>query len=166
MERAAHISADRVYRYSLVRRWAPVGPALRWVMLNPSTADAEIDDPTIRRVIEFSRREAYAAAIVYNLYALRSPSPEQLWSHRDPIGPENDWALRAAARGALNDAYRYAQEPKIVVAWGAKAPADRVATVTHDHLAAVPMMCLGRTKDGAPRHPLYVKGDAALQRWR
>lgn len=166
METAARISTDRVYRYSLMQRWDPWGPALRWVMLNPSVADAKEDDPTIRRVVEFSRREGYAACVVANLYALISTDPKWLISHPYPIGPENDYTLQAIAHGAMQDGYQHGREAIVVVAWGARAPLPRVQSVVHQHLAGVKLMCLGTTKAGAPRHPLYIQGETPLVAWR
>lgn len=166
METAARLSPDGLYRYTLMRRWEPWGPALRWVMLNPSVADAKEDDPTIRRVIEFSRREGYAACVVANLFALRATDPRAITQHPFPSGVWNDDTLHQVARAAILDGYQHQREAVVVVAWGARAPADRVQSVVHGPLAAVKLMCLGRTKAGAPRHPLYVSGTTPLERWR
>ena len=104
IERAAVISKCGAYRYSLTRRWSGA-PLLTFVMLNPSTADAKEDDPTIRRCIGFARREGAGELIVANLYALRSSAPEALWSARDPIGPKNSaharWPRRASGRSVV-----------------------------------------------------------------
>ena len=98
IERAAVISKCGAYRYSLTRKWSDA-PLLSFVMLNPSTADAKEDDPTIRRCIGFARREGAGGLIVANLYALRSSSPEALWAARDPIGPQNRrWRSLASPR--------------------------------------------------------------------
>lgn len=150
----ADISDCGTYRYRLGRRWGP-GSSVLWIMLNPSTADADVDDPTIRRCIGFAKRWGHDAIEVVNLYALRATDPQALLRHRDPFGPRNWHTLQGAIGGrhALN-----------VAAWGAKAV--RVPASTHVH---VPMMagrvgarvhCLAVTKDGHPRHPLYVEGDA------
>src|SRR5437870_2889354 len=88
-ERDAKISDCGRYRYTLTRRVGVGGP-LVWVMLNPSTADAEVDDPTIRRVMKFTEASDCGLAIVVNLFALRSPSPKALRGHADPVGPDND----------------------------------------------------------------------------
>ena len=114
IERAAVISKCGAYRYSLTRKWSDA-PLLSFVMLNPSTADAKEDDPTIRRCIGFARREGAGGLIVANLYALRSPSPEALWSARDPIGPENLQTLAGLAAQAVDQSF------PIVCAWGAHA---------------------------------------------
>lgn len=128
-------------------------------MLNPSTADAQLDDPTIRRCRGFAASWGYAGIEVVNLYALRSPAPAALWKHADPHGPENDHHLYAAAR----------QHGAVLCAWGRHARPDRVATAVALFRAAGvadrDITCLGLTKDGAPRHPLYVHGGTLARPW-
>ena len=87
-ERSAVLSDDGKYRYQLDRKWGPGEVMLTFVMLNPSTADANEDDPTIRRCVNFAKRELFHGIRVLNLYAYRTPSPAQLWLADDPIGPE------------------------------------------------------------------------------
>jgi len=164
VDKAARLSPDGRYRYWLRRRWAGrdgVGVRYRlvtFVMLNPSTADAELDDPTIRRCQSFARSWGYDGIMVVNLYALRSTDPKGLWLDGDPVGPRNDSHLRIAAFFAQYD------DTPIVAAWGANARPERVAEVL-----AIPHMdrltCLGVTKDGSPRHPLYVRGDTPTTAW-
>lgn len=148
--RDATISPCGTYRYDLIRRWGEGGCVL-WVMLNPSTADALVDDPTIRRCIGFTKAWGYNALTVVNLFALRATDPKALKGHRDPGGPKNvehiDYWVRWADFG--------------VAAWGAfdvgwKKRSGIEATF---RLAEKPLYCLGKTKNGSPRHPLYVKGD-------
>ncbi|MCQ4189429.1 DUF1643 domain-containing protein [Methylocystis suflitae] len=159
IERAAVISACGAYRYSLTRRWSGA-PLLPFVMLNPSTADAKEDDPTIRRCIGFARREGAGGLIVANLYGLRSPSPEALWSARDPIGPENWRTLVGLAAQAI------AQSLPIICAWGAQVRGDRVdEALRMFHASGARLACLGRTRRGAPRHPLYVRASQSLERF-
>lgn len=160
MARAARISDNGLYRYALLRRWAASGPVATFVMLNPSTADAYVDDPTIRRCIGFARTWGCGAVHVLNLYAYRATKPADLWLADDPVGPAND---RYLSRHVL--ASRIRRDP-FVVAWGAHARPDRVAHfvdmlgVRKDHLT-----CLGTTRSGAPRHPLYIPGDTPLRPW-
>lgn len=158
MYRAAAISADQQYRYNLIRRWADDGPVATFMMLNPSTADAEVDDPTIRRCIGFAQTWGCGALHVVNLYALRSTNPAGLWTCADPVGPENDAFLRRHAERAQ------ARGWPLVAAWGANAKPGRVAAVL-----ALPGMtalqALGVTKDGAPRHPLYMPTSAVPAAW-
>jgi hypothetical protein len=154
MLRSADLSLDRVYRYDLVREWDREKRQLVWIMLNPSTADAMVDDPTIRRCIAFSKVWGYGALRVLNLYALRATDPAELAKHPDPIGPDNDWHIKTVANswGGRD----------VVVAWGTKG-GKRAGEVLG--LLAKPPMCLGLTKDGHPRHPLYVKGDTKPIPW-
>lgn len=121
-------------------------------MLNPSTADAELDDPTIRRCISFAKREGCTELTVVNLFAYRSTDPKQLYKVDDPIGPQNDFYIKQAIR---------AHDMGIVIAaWGAHP----IAINRAKEILAMPefadVLCLGTTKKGAPRHPLYVKSDA------
>ena len=151
----ACLSACGTYRYRLRRGAAP---HLGFVMLNPSTADATADDPTIARCCGFARREGLGGIDVVNLYAYRSTVPAALHQVRDPVGPDNDpWLVHFAK-----------WHRRIVCAWGAGAPdEERVLEVTQllAHYGAQ-LLCLGVTKDGSPRHPLYVKADQPLTPWR
>ena len=118
-------------------------------MLNPSTADAEIDDPTIRRCKSFAQREGCSTLEVVNLYAYRATDPKQLWQVFDPIGPENDrYISEAVARADV-----------VIAAWGAHAKRLRAKSVAR-HIPDA--FALGFTIQGVPRHPLYLKSDAPL----
>lgn len=150
----AWISDCGQYRYTLQRRVGVGGP-LVWVMLNPSTADATLDDPTIRRVMKFTEASDCGLAVVVNLFALRSPSPKALRGHADPVGPHNDLVL-----------WDHAQPPQpVVCAWGAGG-GKRAAEVLAGPLKDANLWCLGTTKDGSPRHPLYVRGDQPFVEYR
>lgn len=153
MGRSAVISACGRYRYALTRRWAS-GDAVLWVMLNPSTADAQRDDATIRRIVAYSRSWGFGAASVVNLYAYRATRPQDLFRADDPVGPDNDAQLIRAA----------AQHACIVAAWGAHARAERIAAVL-----ALPGMhrlaALALTASGQPRHPLYLPGNLVPRPW-
>lgn len=145
------MSSCGTYRYTLMRRWR-AGAALRFVMLNPSTADATLDDPTIRRCVGFAKREGYAALIVLNLYAFRATDPKALLNCDDAVGPDNDSHL-------WSHLYSASQGPTpVVAAWGVNAQLGRVQQVL-SLVDDVDWRCLGTTKDGHPRHPLYVRGD-------
>lgn len=147
---AATLSPCRTYRYSLERSWSDdnCAPCL-FIGLNPSTADAELDDPTIRRCIRFARDWGHTGLLMGNLFALRSTDPRALVGHRDPVGPENDLAIASMAE----------RSTRVVVAWGA-TDMGLHASRAWDVLQLIGLsrvVCLGRTKDGYPRHPLYVK---------
>lgn len=151
----AEISACGTYRYTLTRktqcplRW--IMPAL-FIMLNPSTADAEKDDPTIRRCISFAERHSCTDLTVVNLFALRSTNPKELLKHPDPIGPLNDQRIAEQIykhRGGI-----------VIAAWGSHSFAkDRADEIINKF---GPFVCLGTTKNGSPRHPLYVRSDTPL----
>ena len=154
MERDAVISPCGLYRYSLTRRWASGAPVL-FVMLNPSTADATIDDPTIRRCVGFARAWGAPAIEVVNLFAYRATDPVDLAAARlgglDIVGPENDLHIAAAAE----------RTSSCVVAWGAHAEAiQRAGDVWRLLAERVSVHALGITKAGAPRHPLYLRADS------
>ena len=154
MLRTALFSPDHTYRYLLTRTWAD-GPTILWLMLNPSTADEHVDDPTIRRCIAFSRAWGYGAMTAVNLFALRTPDPGPLRRHQDPIGPENDAHIAAAA----------ARAGQIIAAWGAfPFAADQGRAL--DVLLSRSLHCLGCTASGAPRHPLYAPSTARLRPYR
>jgi hypothetical protein len=146
----AIISDCRSYRYRLSREWDTFTGAgtVLWVMLNPSTADASLDDPTIRRCLGFSKAWGFAGLLVGNLFALRSKDPKDIGKHPDPIGPKNDRHLREMAESCYVS--------MVVVAWGANVDPYRAAAVCDILRPHASIYCLGRTKDGSPRHPLYV----------
>lgn len=158
MRASAVLSDCGRYRYALERAWEPAPGAARrsalFVLLNPSTADASRDDPTLRRCLAFARAAGCSRLLVCNLFALRATDPAALRTAADPIGPDADaWLARSAAQAEL-----------IVAGWGAHAAhhPERAARV-HALLAARgPLHCLGVTRGGHPRHPLYVAGVTAL----
>lgn len=143
------------YRYSLRRTWDLGEGVATFIMLNPSTATAEVDDPTIRRCIRFARDWGYAGLEVVNLFAYRATKPLDLLAAPAPVGPENDDRIRAAVeRSALT-----------VCAWGAFPLARERALQLAWLFATFPVCCLGTTKDGYPRHPLYVPADTRPVPW-
>lgn len=144
------------YRYRLWREWAPALGRCCFVMLNPSTADGQQDDPTIRRCIRFATDWGFGRLDVVNLYALRSTNPKALRSHPDPTGPHNDEAIREAVHGA-----------HVVAAWGAGHHSPhRVEQVLSLIEPLEPVHALGFTASGAPRHPLYVAANTRTVPWR
>jgi hypothetical protein len=158
LENACHFSADRRHRYSLVHRWNPLfGERLiMWIGLNPSTADEQQLDPTLTRIRSFSQREGFDGFLMTNLFGFRATDPKEMIRTPDPVGQENDQALLAAAQRC----------EKIVAAWGAHGIHQDRALAVVRLLAKHKLWCLGTTKDGFPRHPLYVKGDQPLVRWQ
>lgn len=133
-----------------------------FIMLNPSTADAMLDDPTIRRCIGFAAREGCGWLHVVNLYAYRATDPRALVSAGDPVGPENDASIAAAiAEACASGGY-------VLAAWGVyPRAAARVETVRAicRSLGGDALYCLGTSAAGHPRHPLYLRADARVAIW-
>lgn len=156
--KTAVLSSDGQYRYLLERLWGADGRVPLWIMLNPSTADASVDDPTIRRVMAFSKRWGYDGAAVVNLFAVRATDPALLPAMkargRDIVGPDNDAAIQTAL----------AKKPPVVIAaWGARAEqvsAGRGKKVLGFAMAeGLIVQSLGVTRKGDPLHPLYLRSD-------
>lgn len=150
----ARLSLDGVYRYELGRRWGG-GPPVCWVMLNPSTADAAVDDRTIRKCMKFTRTWGRSALVVVNLFAFRATKPAAMKAAADPVGPENDDAILAAVDGAA----------LTIVAWGAHGSLLGRGPAVAAMLEEVPLYALATNDDGSPQHPLYIKDDTKPQRW-
>lgn len=155
-QRGAVVSSDGRYRYRLWRIWDDLAPMMVWVMLNPSTADADVDDPTLRKCIGFAREHRHGGVILVNLFAYRATNPKELPKVDDPVGPENDthlqWAIRAPILAT------------VIAAWGADKFARRQATRVRVMLKMERrVQCLGRNDDGSPRHPLYLPYSTPLQ---
>lgn len=158
VHKSAEISDCGRYRWWLRRSWSyfEKGQVMRgkgvccFVMLNPSTADGLVDDPTIRRCIGFAQDWGYNVLSVRNLFPWRATDPNELFQASTVTGGARGEAeLLAAATSDL-----------LVVAWGAKVPfgRDREALALFEKgFPTVPLWCLGQTKNHRPRHPLYVK---------
>ena len=157
---AVDVSPCGLYRYTLTRYLSGAGEPLVFVMLNPSTADANEDDSTLRRCIGFGRAFGRSRIHVVNIFAYRTPYPKELkrayTAGIDVVGPRN---------GQVPDVLA----GTVVCAWGPPAwPFVRErARVVAEQLArrGVPLLCLGRAKDGSPRHPLMLPSAAALEPW-
>lgn len=159
MERLAWFSWDGVYRYTLERRWGE-GPKVNMIMLNPSVADAQRDDRTIEKVMMYAHREGYRSVVITNLYALRATKPEDLWTVPDPIGPDNDDAIAAAAL----------ESDQVWVGWGTGRLAMiqrsiKVQEILHDVGVGRPK-CLWHNSNGTPVHPLYQPNARPLIPWK
>ena len=148
----ARFDPARRYRYTLLRVWDAALPRLCCCMLNPSTADIDQDDPTVARCGRFARAWGCGSLEVVNIFALRATDPRKLYKAADPIGPENDAAILAAARRA--DIF--------LAAWGNHgALLDRGQRVLTRLLARdIAPHCLAITKQGQPKHPLYTRSNS------
>lgn len=158
---SAIISPDKLYRYELRRIWDDNKPPLVLGMLNPSIADAYINDPTITRGVKRARRLGCGSLIVWNLGAGRATDPSDWLAMKDPIGPDNNVHIR-----------RILAECKVrngiaVVGWGnfgERFNRDLTAISIANEIG-IKFHCLGTTKSGQPRHPLYVADNQPLLDW-
>lgn len=156
MKKSAVISSCGLYRYRLERHWdgfkrGTVG----FMMLNPSTADAEQDDPTIRKCIGFAQRWGFGGLIVVNQFAYRATDPKALKRVADPVGPENETHIFLALENC----------DRMIVAWGANATAQPYITnllrQTHRNVEAFQPL----TKSGQPPHPLMLAYSTPTDSW-
>jgi hypothetical protein len=154
MIRTATISDCGRFRYRLGRRWADGAPLL-FVMLNPSTADADQDDATIRRCIRFAQAEGFPALEVVNLFAFRATDPKDLRRAGYPAGPENDRHIQEAARAAA----------KVCLAWGSNAAGLERPQIVIPLLraACAQLHVLRMTRSAHPQHPLMLPASCRLQ---
>ncbi|HBG98198.1 MAG: DUF1643 domain-containing protein [Rhodobacteraceae bacterium] len=145
------------YRYSLTRVWDPAGSRLAFVLLNPSTATETRNDPTVERCERRARQLGHGAFRVVNLFAWRATDPRALRRVADPVGPANDAALGAAGRWA----------DRVLCGWGVHgAHRGRGAAVATLLRGVGYSLChLGLTRDGHPRHPLYMPYAAVPLPW-
>ena len=152
---SAYLSPCGAYRYRLGREWDSGLPMVAFIMLNPSTADAEQDDPTIRRCIGFAKSWGFGGLIVGNLFALRSTDPAALYGHPDPVGPDNDKHLGAIARSA----------EQVICAWGTHGKLNERGRRVGEMLSGANLAALKVTADGSPGHPLYIAGATQPRAW-
>jgi hypothetical protein len=155
-ESHAVYSADEAHRYELTRRWGD-GAGVLFIMLNPSTATELANDPTVGRCEARARHWGYPAFSVANVFAFRATLPADLKRAPDPVGAENDAVLTRLAR----------QAGQVVCAWGVhgayqgRGPAVE-AMLRRENLA---LWHLGLTKEGHPRHPLYLGYARQAEPW-
>jgi hypothetical protein len=155
MKRDAIISDDGVYRYLLTRVWDEALPRLLYIMLNPSTADAKIDDPTIRSCTRIAGHYAFGGFEVVNLMAFRATKPQDLpFSLAEAAGPDNTRYIGEALDRCST----------VVCAWGAHPAAGRfsASTLVLIESKGLTPMCLGVTRSGFPKHPLFLSADTPL----
>lgn len=157
MNKSAILSTCGTYRYSLTRDWNDQLPHVVFIMLNPSIADASVDDPTIRKCIGFATRSGFGSLGVVNLFAYRATDPNDLKRMDRPVGPDND---RHIERAVL-----YAD--RIVCAWGANA--RNLVQTTHvlqtiNHAQVCPYV-LQLLTDGTPAHPLMLPYSVGMTPW-
>jgi hypothetical protein len=133
------------YRYTLTRTWDANVPPVVFCMLNPSTATADRNDPTITRCIDFAQCWGHGGLVVVNIFAYRSTDPDILRSLPDPIGPDNDEAI-------LRETF----DRRTIAAWGCDGKLDGRGAAVLRLLGGRRVECLKATKEGHPQHPLYM----------
>lgn len=155
LENDAVISECGKYRYLLRRAWDHAKPRVLYVMLNPSTADATQDDATIRSCVRLAKANGYGSMEVVNVFGYRATDPMELLKQADPVGPNNEWSVEAAV-GRCD---------VVICAWGAFPPARQYATPVLNAIRSrrPAAYCFGKTKAGAPKHPLYIKSGTPLE---
>jgi hypothetical protein len=157
----AFFSPCGLYRYQLSRTWGDKRRILAVVSLNPSTADAYDDDPTVRRDIDFAQRWGFDGLIKLNLFAYRSTEPLRLLDVEDPVGQDNDRILRDSVSTVA----------RTVMAWGSHKKSKALRELVAKRAAVVSELLrtqakelghLGLNEDGAPKHPLYLAKETAF----
>lgn len=162
---SAILSDDRKYRYRLDREIEGEDPAnvLGVIMINPSTADEETNDPTIRRLLGFAKNYGCGTLSVCNLFALRSPDVRDLKKDPDPVGPDN-WRH-------LSILMEDSRQGRVVVAFGSynKIPklymdcVPKLKDLADIH--GTTLWTWGTNRDGSPKHPLYIPISKGLDPW-
>jgi hypothetical protein len=149
----AVISECGKFRYRLTRTWG-YGSPLLFIMLNPSTADSEVDDATIRRCVKFAQSHDFPGLEVVNLFAYRATDPRDLRNAGYPLGPENDEHIAAAVKDSA----------AVCLAWGANvAGLERPQIVLPMvRQMGVKLQCLRITRSGYPQHPLMLPSSCRL----
>ena len=153
---AATFSPCEKYRYTLIRRWSDL-PLLNFLMLNPSTADAESNDPTVERCYRRAKcNPDFGGLVVTNIFAFRSTDPKQLLKQEDPIGPGNDSAIQVNALSA----------GMVVCGWGQHGSLRGRANAVIELLLGVDLYALKVNKNGQPAHPLYQSYQLEPTLWK
>ena len=150
-------SPCEAYRYALTRVWDAAGGKVHFCMLNPSTATEVQNDPTVERCERRARALGFGAFRVTNIFAWRDTDPRKMRAAADPVGPENDAAILEGVRWA----------DQVIAAWGTHgAHLDRGPAVeTLLRNTGQPLFHLGLTKDGHPKHPLYIAYSQQPEQW-
>lgn len=152
----ALFDATRRYRYTLWRKWSDGGRFVNFVMLNPSTADESVLDPTVTRCMNFAKDWGYDGGYVTNIFALRSTDPRELYSCHDPVGLWNDTYITETAKACS----------LVVVAWGVHGKLKGRGIEVGKMLQEFEPQCFDLTKEGMPKHPLYLRRSSTLMPFR
>lgn len=148
--RKVKLSIDKKHRLMLSRHWNLNKPSLLYIMFNPSIADDEVDDPTIRRLISFSRTYNYGGFYVANLYTYITPNPKIIDTS---VGiKKNNFKIIKNLTNKVDD---------VVYAWGNSIvePSELRNLITSP-------LCFGKNINGSPKHPLYLSSKSKLIKFR
>lgn len=157
MKRSAIFSEDRVFRYELLRIWDSIKPRVLFIGLNPSIADENYDDNTIKRCLTFADSWGFGSIGMVNLFGFMATKPKDMMAAVDPIGPEWDLALARA----------FPHASMVIAAWGAggayRGRGEWVRMMLNE--LGVQLYHLGLTGGGFPRHPLFLRADTQPTLW-
>ena len=148
-------SPCRKWRYQLARTWDTDLSECLFIGLNPSTADEQKDDPTVRRCVRFARDWGYGGLIMTNIFGYRATNPTEMKVQEDPVGPDNDiWLVRSVLRAG-----------RVICAWGNHGEYAHRGQIVHNMLKKYFLECLGITRSGEPKHPLYLPKTTPIRRY-
>ena len=151
--------SNHEYRYQLIRTWDATKPSVLFVMMNPSVADLEANDPTVGRCFAWAVHHGFGTLLVGNVFAYRATQRERLLEVTDPIGPDNDRHLVMMARQAELIVFAYGQPHRTLLDRG-PAVAQLIANTLKR-----PVHVLKLSKAGIPWHPLYLKRETVAIPW-
>lgn len=153
----AIFSADGKRRYKLTRRWAPGGPTACYIGMNPSVADHETDDMTIKKEIGFSQRLGFSALVKINLFSYIATDPKGLLTVEDPVGDATFCMIRQGMLCAN----------MVIAAWGAMRYTLWLKSAASRRMVGgfTGLKCFGKTKSGAPRHTSRLAYATPLEDW-
>jgi len=152
MNKGAILSRNRIYRYVLWREWDSSKATCVFIGLNPSTADETLDDPTLRRCVNFAKSWGYGKYVMVNLFAYRATKPQDLIKHDKPVGYKNNYYIKKQCQNA----------ERVVVAWGNQGNLLKRDKQVLKLLKGIPLKCFKITSKGQPAHPLYQSKDSVL----
>lgn len=156
MQKGAHFSLNRKYRYVLWRIWAAKKGLVCFIGLNPSTADDKEDDNTIRRLIHFTEQEGFGGFYIVNLFSFRSRDFDDVKSSNFPIGIKTDYYIKSYTR----------KSNLVCLIWGGKGTymnRDKEVEILLPKISGVDIRCLGKTNKGNPKHPLYLPNTTKME---
>lgn len=151
----AMLSPCLQYRFALSRAWEPNMRVIGFILLNPSTADDKIDDPTVKKLIQFAKHNKYGGFLLANIFSLRSTDPKLLRTHHDPIGPSNDYWIAQLTRWS----------EIVVCGWGNHGSLNNRGKEVKLIIPKAKRFAFGFNNGGQPTHPLYLSPTKRFLPW-